>query len=427
MGTISQLKPDQKNARAHNPRNIGMIVNALHEVGAARSIVIDEDGNILAGNATIEAAAEAGIENLQVVDVDGETIVAVRRTGLTPEQKKRLAYFDNRAADVAEWSAEQILEDLASGFNLDDMFTEAELTDFGWEPDKAEDPGAQMDKADELQEKWGVKRGDLFEIPSLSVEGKCHRILCGDSTDAADVEKLMGGELADMVFADPPFNVGYDYGDSYDDNRDDYPDFTRLWIARASDVMPTGWLFVMNITKNIELTLCSLSEVAEFANLIVWPHGTGAIPSNRFALAWQAIMVYRKGNAVFDAHADFRESVISDERGGGLDPHGRVVDIWDDIKPVTAGSRASQEALLEKTQGAKVHHAQMPIALPERAMKFCGKVGSRTYDPFLGSGTTIVACEQTGRIGYGMEIAEKYCSVTLERLTDMGMEPQLSE
>ncbi len=103
MQQIADLKPDTKNARKHTPRNIGMIATSLQEVGAARSIVIDEDNNILAGNGTIEAAAQVGITKMQVVDVDGDTIVAVRRSGLNQKQKKRLALFDNRTAETAEW------------------------------------------------------------------------------------------------------------------------------------------------------------------------------------------------------------------------------------------------------------------------------------------------------------------------------------
>src|SRR5512146_1681611 len=103
---IGDLRPDPRNARKHNPRNIGMIEDALHEVGAARSIVIDEDGTILAGNGVVEAAASAGIERVRVVDADGETIVAVRRKGLTDAQKQRLALFDNRAAETAERDAD---------------------------------------------------------------------------------------------------------------------------------------------------------------------------------------------------------------------------------------------------------------------------------------------------------------------------------
>ena len=124
---IGQLTPDPKNARAHNPRNVGMIVDALHEVGAARSIVIDEGGRILAGNATIEAAAEAGIEKVRVVEADGNEIIAVQRKGLTKEQKRRLALYDNRSAELAEWDAEILASLAEDDVNLDGLFTEDEL------------------------------------------------------------------------------------------------------------------------------------------------------------------------------------------------------------------------------------------------------------------------------------------------------------
>lgn len=122
---LKDLKPDPKNARKHTPRNVGTIVDALHEVGAGRSIVIDENNVVLAGNATIEAAAEAGIEKVQVVDADGETIIAVRRSNLTPKQKTRLALFDNRAAELAEWDIEvlQVIDPKL----LTPMFSDEEL------------------------------------------------------------------------------------------------------------------------------------------------------------------------------------------------------------------------------------------------------------------------------------------------------------
>lgn len=123
---IADLKPDQRNARKHTPRNIGMIVDALQEVGAARSIVIDEDGAILAGNGTVEAAAQAGIERVRVVDADGEEIIAVRRSGLTDEQKRRLALFDNRTAELATWDADELAA-LAGEIDLSSMFSDGEL------------------------------------------------------------------------------------------------------------------------------------------------------------------------------------------------------------------------------------------------------------------------------------------------------------
>ena len=125
---IGDLTPDPRNARQHNPRNVGMVEKALREVGAGRSIVIDENGKILAGNATIEAAAIAGIENVQVIKADGNTIIAVQRDDLTEEQKRKLALYDNRAAELADWDPEVIAAiALDDDGTLDDVFTGDEL------------------------------------------------------------------------------------------------------------------------------------------------------------------------------------------------------------------------------------------------------------------------------------------------------------
>ena len=125
---IKDLIHDPKNARKHTPRNVGTIVSALQEVGAARSIVIDEDGVVLAGNATMDAAAEAGITAVKVVEANGNELVAVRRTGLTAEQKTRLALYDNRAAELAEWD-EKVLQELAETGELNGIFSEQEIAD----------------------------------------------------------------------------------------------------------------------------------------------------------------------------------------------------------------------------------------------------------------------------------------------------------
>jgi ParB-like chromosome segregation protein Spo0J len=125
--SIEQLTHDPKNARAHTPRNVGMLEQALNEVGAARSIVVDENGVVLAGNATMDAALQAGITRVRVVDADGETLIAVRRTGLTAEQKTKLALYDNRVAELAEWDA-GVLAEIAEDVDLSSMFFPDELS-----------------------------------------------------------------------------------------------------------------------------------------------------------------------------------------------------------------------------------------------------------------------------------------------------------
>src|SRR5262249_384252 len=124
----------------HTPRNVAMVVDALQEVGAARSIVIDEKGIVLAGNATIKAAGQAGLARVKVVDADGSEIIAVRRTNLTERQKKRLALSDNRAAELAEWDTDvlgDLLRDgadtLAGLWRGDELKTLLESDDFAEE------------------------------------------------------------------------------------------------------------------------------------------------------------------------------------------------------------------------------------------------------------------------------------------------------
>lgn len=125
---LGELIEDPDNVRQHNARNIGMIADSLQEVGAARSIVINGDNKILAGNGTVEAAAQVGIENVMVVEVDGNTIVAVKRTNLTPEQEQRLALWDNRANETSTWDADSLLAlGDADSPALQGMFTASEL------------------------------------------------------------------------------------------------------------------------------------------------------------------------------------------------------------------------------------------------------------------------------------------------------------
>jgi hypothetical protein len=134
IGTITaahlrDLTPDAENRRQHNPRNVGMIVDSLHRVGAGRSIVVDEDGVILCGNATVDAAAEAGIEQVRIIEASGHELIAVRRRGLSAEQKRALALADNRSSELAEWNLDQLRADADSGLDLASFFQPVELAD----------------------------------------------------------------------------------------------------------------------------------------------------------------------------------------------------------------------------------------------------------------------------------------------------------
>lgn len=137
---LADLRPDPRNARRRTPRSKALLDHSLSQFGAARSIVIDEEGRILAGNGTVEAAAAAGITKVQVVDADGDTLIAVRRSDLSPDEKIGLALADNRTADLAEWDVPQ-LEELATTVPdiLGQWFTAADMADLAGDGDDETD------------------------------------------------------------------------------------------------------------------------------------------------------------------------------------------------------------------------------------------------------------------------------------------------
>lgn len=198
LRTLGDLTPDPENARRHTPRNVGDIVDALQTVGAARSIVIDENGVILAGNATVEAAGEAGMEGLVVVDATGDEIVAIRRTGLTPTQKRRLALADNRAAEHASWDAEVLARfaqespDVLAGLFSDDEIAVLTAAKFVLDD---EEPLEDFEN-----EKWFVLRFQAEQWERLGAAIEEYRKSSGD-TDATDEQAVtaMCGVAAELA------------------------------------------------------------------------------------------------------------------------------------------------------------------------------------------------------------------------------------
>jgi DNA modification methylase len=244
MAHISELTPDPANRRSHNPRNVGMLVDALHKVGAARSIVIDENGVVLAGNATLDAAAEAGITGLQIVDADGSTVIAVRRSGLTDAQKRDLALYDNRTAELASWNVEQLALDQAAGLALEPFWTADELKRL-IPPHRAGQ--TEPDAIPELRPTT-IAPGDLFACGP-------HRVLCGDATDPAMVARVMGDtRRATLLAADPPYGMGKEAEGVRNDNRRgaDLDAFhAAWWRACRPHLVDSGSAYVWGTAENL--------------------------------------------------------------------------------------------------------------------------------------------------------------------------------
>jgi hypothetical protein len=339
LNHLGDLKSDQRNARKHNERNIKQIVDSLQEVGAARSIVIDENNIILAGNGVTEAAAIAGIENVRIIEANGNEIIAVRRSGLTDEQKTRLALWDNRAAELAEWDMDvlaNLYQEDASVF--DNMFSAKELENIIGDLGEKKDAEPQIDRAAELNEKWQVQTGDLYIIGN-------HRLLCGDSTKREDVERVMNGEKADMVFTDPPYGLGGYGGRNNMELQGDDQDCNIFY-----KVIPDAQeMYVWGNFKNLQMINYTPRDV------IVWV-------KNNFGLG----KGYRGQYELCFYKGEFS---------------GSDSDIWEIGKDVQYA-----------------HPTQKPIGLAERAINNSNP--DIILDIFLGSGSTMVACHQLNRKCY---------------------------
>ena len=371
MTSINDLQNDHKNARKRTDRSSKLIKESLQKFGAARSIVIDENNRILAGNGTIAGAKAAGIKNLKVIETDGKEIIAVKRTGLTEDEKVGLALADNRSSDLSEWDL-NMLEELSQEHDLNPWFDNDDLKELLGETEVLPAEGlTDPDDIPEVPEKPITKEGDLYILGN-------HRLLCGDSTNILHVEKLMDGSKADMVFTDPPYNVAFNgRSGKFDIIKND--DLSE----DSFDELITGMVEIINILKpNHYYVWCNwkfyatLQTKLPFKGCIVWAKnvfglGIGYRHQHEFCLF----------NAKIDKH-------IKNES-----------DLWQVKKDVSY-----------------MHPTQKPVELAERAL-INHKQGN-VIDLFGGSGSTLIAAERLKRQAFLMELDPKYCDVIVKRWED---------
>ena len=178
-GSLADLTPDPKNVRKHNPRNIDIIGDGIQKVGFSRSIVVDENGDILVGNGAVEAAIAVGLEKVRFVEADGEEVIAVVRRGLTDEQKKLLSLYDNRSSDLSEWDR----------LELERLATEnPELLQSLWFDEELERDLARLSRRDQMYE--------ASTTPEI-----------GDGIVSANDVESAAARLANLLHSDPVYKV----------------------------------------------------------------------------------------------------------------------------------------------------------------------------------------------------------------------------
>jgi len=373
LTSITSLKSDHKNARRRTDRSSDLIKESLQRYGAARSIVIDEDNRILAGNGTIDGAKAAGIKNVRIIETDGDEIIAVKRTGLSEEQKVGLALADNRTADLSEWDQEMLHQlseehDISPWFDQDDLNEILNVTELD-----PEEGNTDPDDVPEAPEEPTTKPGDLWILGN-------HRLLCGDSTNPQHVERLMDGKKADMVFTDPPYNIGYqDIKAKFEKIANDKMSDSEFLQFLKDTIQPAEVMYVCCSWQYAHLFKQAMTELGVAPkSMIVWDKVNPAQNLDRY---------YKQHEIIF----------YFGPFGGQKTVRG---DVWQ-----------------LKRQRNTLHPTMKPVELIEMALED-NPAHKTVFDSFGGSGSTLIACERQHRHACLMELDPVYCDVIVKRWED---------
>ena len=459
---------------ANNPRNndgaVQYVANSIKEFGFKVPIVIDKNGEIVAGHTRYKAAKKLKLEEVPCIIADD----------LTEEQVKAFRLADNKVSEAAEWDFELL------GSELDGIL-DFDMSDFGFDLDfDTEDDieAVEDDYEPEVPEEPKAKLGDVYQL------GR-HRLMCGDSTSITDVEKLMNGEKADMVFTDPPYGMKKENDGVANDNLnfDDLLEFNRQWIPLTFDALKENgsWYCwgidepLMDIYSNI-LKPMAKQNLITFRNLLTWDKGNGQGQLSElfrsYPTADEKCLFVMCGVQGFNDNADnyfegyepIRKYLETEmEKCGGRknwkaalgnamgghyftksqwhfpteEAYGKLQSFgleyaafkkeydelkkeYDELKKEWYSTRAYFNNTHDNMNNVwhfdragkeeRVGHATpKPIALCGRAIKSSSREEELVLDVFGGSGSTLVTCEQLNRRCYTMELEPKWVDVIIDR------------
>jgi len=406
---VGKLVPYERNPRTHSESQVLQIAASILEFGFTQPILVDTKDGILAGHGRLRAAQKLSLAEVPVIVLDH----------LTEAQKRAYIIADNRLALDAGWDEETLAAELVAlerdGFNLEVMgFTESELEDLLKDGSGAQaTPEPQIDNAAELQKKWGTERGQLWLI------GK-HRLLCGDSTNADDVRRLMNGKRACLFATDPPYLVAYD-GTNH----------PHKWTKTHGTKHPgdKDWS-----DKYTDVDSPELGE--KLYDAFVGVAVENAITENAAWYCWHASRKQGLLEAVWEKHGAFVHQQIiwaKDRpiltRSWYMWQHEPCFFGWmkgKKPKRIAADYPPTVWSFPTQAPGETTDHpTQKPVELFAIPIRQHTKKGDVCYEPFSGSGTQLVAAESLGRICYAMELSPPFVAVALERLSEMGLKPEL--
>jgi DNA modification methylase len=373
---IDRLIPYARNARTHSPEQIAQIAASIVEFGFVNPILASGDGVIIAGHARLDAARKLRMTEVPVIVLDH----------LSPAERRRLVIKDNQLALNAGWDEEMLRVELRAimdeGYDLDKIgFSREELEEFFRDPEQTHCGLADEDAVPDEPETPTTVRGDLWLLGD-------HRLLCGDATEMTDIETVMGGGLADMVWTDPPYNVDYEGTTAKklkignDALGGKFYEFLRDASANMLAVTKGAVYMCMSFSELHTLYSAFSEAGGHWSTYVIWAKHHFTLGRSDYQRMYEPILYgWRKGTDHFWCGA----------RDQG--------DVW----------------FIKRPASSQDHPTMKPVELVERAVRNSSKTRDTILDPFGGSGTTLIACHKAGRQARLVELSPKYCDVIIRR------------
>lgn len=375
---VAELVSYENNSRLHSDLQVEQIVASIKEFGFTNPVLIDEDNILIAGHGRTAAAKLAGMDQ----------VPAIRLVGLSDNQKKALRIADNQLPQNATWDMDLLASEIRDleidDFDIDVLgFDPAYLDEIleGVEDDESEgESESNEDIAPAPPENPVSQLGDVWVL------GK-HRLVCGDSTDHDSVSLLMNGQKASLVFTDPPYGVEYQSNMRVKSNKFDVlkNDDAFLNIVPSIDNFSKGWVFVWTSWKVQTKWIDMFEPYGYPTNIVVWHKPGGGIGDLKktFSSDYEVALVWHRGAELCGK---------------------RIGSVW---------------TINKDGASTYVHPTQKPVALPMEAIDKTTRRGDIVLDLFGGSGSTLIACENTGRKARLMELDPKYVDVIVKRWQDL--------
>ena len=386
---LAELTPYAGNAKKHDSTQIANVAESIRQFGFVQPIVIDRNGVIVIGHCRALAAEKLGMKEVPCVCVDD----------LTPEQVNALRIVDNKSNE-SPWDFD-ILPDELADIDLSDFDFDFGIEDEEEETEIVEDEAPEVDEDAEPI----AKLGDIWQL------GR-HRLMCGDSTDKETVEFLMDGKKADMVFTDPPY--GYNYQSNMREKTSKFDvienDDKILDFFPCIQAVCDGFVYICTTWKTADKWIELFKQYYNLTNVIIWDKGGGGIGDlfHTFSTDYEMILVCNNGHEIkgkrYGSVWNFTNQEITkmkkEELLNIVLEQKKFYSIWQEKKD---------------NPNEYVHPTQKPVSLSARAIRSSTDIGDNVVDLFGGSGSTVMACEQTGRNCYTMELDPKYCDVIIKR------------